>query len=94
MLPCPSALVVLLVAISQHRIGLGLVLITAFSLGLAACISGLGLLVVLARRGVAGRLFEQAAPEPKVLAVLPVASTLAILCLGAALTIRAIPTLT
>ena len=92
-LPCPSALVVLLAAISQHRIGLGLVLITAFSLGLAACISGLGLLVVLARRGVAGRL-STSGTGARVLAVLPVASTLAILCLGAALTIRAIPTLT
>jgi ABC-type nickel/cobalt efflux system permease component RcnA len=91
-LPCPSALVVLLAAISQHRIGLGLLLITAFSLGLAACISGLGLIVVLTRRGVAGRLSATGAGS-RVLAALPVVSTLAILCLGMALTIRAIPTL-
>ena len=49
LIPCPSALVVLLGAISQHRIGLGLVLIVAFSAGLAATLTGLGLLVV--RRG-------------------------------------------
>ena len=34
-IPCPTALVVLLAAISLHRIGYGLVLIVAFSLGLA-----------------------------------------------------------
>ena len=38
--PCPSALVVLIAAISQHRIGLGMVLIVAFSLGLAATLTG------------------------------------------------------
>ncbi len=92
-LPCPSALVVLLAAISQHRIGLGLILITAFSLGLAATIGGLGLLVVFARRGVTSRL-SVSGTGARVLAFLPVASTVAIFCLGAALTVRAIPTLT
>jgi nickel/cobalt transporter (NicO) family protein len=91
-LPCPSALVVLLAAIGQHRIGLGLLLITAFSLGLAASISALGLVVVLARRGVSDRLSANGAGA-RVLAALPVASTIAILCLGTALTVRAIPTL-
>ena len=32
-LPCPTALVVLLAAISLHRVGYGLVLIVAFSVG-------------------------------------------------------------
>src|SRR4051794_10260033 len=40
LIPCPSALVVLLGAIAQHQVGLGLLLITAFSLGLAATLSG------------------------------------------------------
>ena len=35
LLPCPSALVVLLAAISLHRVAYGLVLILAFSAGLA-----------------------------------------------------------
>jgi ABC-type nickel/cobalt efflux system permease component RcnA len=47
-LPCPSALVVLLSAIALHRIGLGLVLIVAFSAGLASVLSGIGILVVRA----------------------------------------------
>ena len=49
-IPCPTALVVLLAAISLHRVGYGLVLIVAFSLGLAATVSGIGLLAV-ARQG-------------------------------------------
>ncbi len=49
-LPCPSALVVLLSAIALHRVGLGLALIVAFSLGLAATITGIGLVAVFARR--------------------------------------------
>ena len=40
LIPCPSALVVLLGAVAQHRIGLGLVLIVAFSAGLAATLTG------------------------------------------------------
>ena len=45
-----SALVVLLSAIAIHRIGFGFALIVAFSLGLAATITCIGLLAVLARR--------------------------------------------
>ena len=49
LIPCPSALVVLLGAISQHQVGLGLLLITVFSIGLAGTLTGLGLVVVYAR---------------------------------------------
>src|ERR1700736_2180375 len=44
--PCPAALVVLLAAISLHQIGYGLALIVAFSVGLAAVLTGLGIAVV------------------------------------------------
>jgi ABC-type nickel/cobalt efflux system permease component RcnA len=44
--PCPAALVVLLAAIATHRIGWGLVLIVAFSIGLALTLTGLGVAVV------------------------------------------------
>lgn len=47
--PCPGALVVLLSAIALHRVGFGLALITAFSMGLAAVLTGIGLLMVSAR---------------------------------------------
>ncbi|MDQ6942370.1 MAG: oligosaccharide flippase family protein [Candidatus Eremiobacteraeota bacterium] len=44
--PCPAALVVLLAAISLHRIGYGLALIVAFSVGLAMVLTVLGIAVV------------------------------------------------
>jgi ABC-type nickel/cobalt efflux system permease component RcnA len=48
MIPCPAALVVLLGAFSLHRVGFGLFLIVAFSLGLAAVLIVIGLLMVYA----------------------------------------------
>ena len=48
--PCPAALVVLLSAISLRRVGFGLLLILAFSVGLAAVLIAIGLLMVYARR--------------------------------------------
>lgn len=45
-IPCPSALVVLLSAIAFHQVGLGLLLIVAFSAGLASTLVGIGLLMV------------------------------------------------
>jgi nickel/cobalt exporter len=47
--PCPGALVVLLGAVAMHRVGYGLALIVAFSMGLAAVLTGIGLLMVSAR---------------------------------------------
>jgi len=88
LIPCPSALVVLLGAVAQHRIGLGLVLIVAFSAGLAATLTGLGIAVVHARRALA-RL-----PAPgRLAAALPALSALVIVFVGLALTARALPEL-
>jgi ABC-type nickel/cobalt efflux system permease component RcnA len=55
-LPSPTAFVVLTGAISAHRVGYGLALISAFSLGLAAALIGVGLLALRARSVVAARL--------------------------------------
>ena len=49
LLPCPSALVVLLSAIALGRIGFGLALVSAFSLGLAAVLTAIGLTLVYAK---------------------------------------------
>jgi len=87
-IPCPSALVVLLAALSQHRIGLGLVLIVAFSLGLAMTLMALGMLVIYA-----GRLTERVRFSGRWAAALPAVSALVIVAVGSALTIRAIPRL-
>jgi ABC-type nickel/cobalt efflux system permease component RcnA len=47
--PCPAALVVLLSAVSMNRAGFALLLIVAFSAGLAAVLIAIGLLAVYAR---------------------------------------------
>ncbi len=47
--PCPAALVVLLSAIALHRVGFGLLLIVAFSVGLAGVLITFGLVMVSAR---------------------------------------------
>ena len=86
LVPCPSALVVLLAALTQHQIALGLILILAFSAGLAATLSGIGLAVVSVR-GLGLRL----APSGRLGAALPALSTLLIVGLGILLTARALP---
>jgi ABC-type nickel/cobalt efflux system permease component RcnA len=89
LLPCPSALVVLLAAISLHRVAFGLVLIVAFSLGLALTITGIGLVAVYAKR-----VFRRMSMEGRLLRLLPAASALVILVAGVLMTIRAIPKIT
>jgi nickel/cobalt transporter (NicO) family protein len=90
-IPCPSALVVLLGAIAQHELGLGLALIVAFSAGLAATLMGLGLAVVWSRR-LGARLAAPARLAPA-LAVAPAVSSLVIIGFGVVLAARAVPTL-
>jgi nickel/cobalt transporter (NicO) family protein len=84
LLPCPSALVVLLAAISLHRIGFGLLLIVAFSAGLALTITGIGLVAVLARGA-----FRRLSFESGVVSLLPTISALVIVAAGLAMTARA-----
>jgi ABC-type nickel/cobalt efflux system permease component RcnA len=49
-IPCPSALVVALAAVRVGRVGEGLLLLVAFSAGLAVVLTVIGLLMVYARR--------------------------------------------
>jgi nickel/cobalt transporter (NicO) family protein len=86
LLPCPSALVVLLAAVSLHRLAFGLVLIVAFSLGLALSITGVGLVAVLARTVFARRSFDGV-----LVRALPALSAAVIVAAGVAMTIRALP---
>jgi len=88
LIPCPSALVVLLGAIAQHRVGLGLLLIVVFSLGLAATLTLLGLVVVKSR-GLSARLRVPA----RVTVALPAASAVIIVGAGCLLTLSAVPKL-
>ena len=86
LLPCPSALVVLLSAIALHRIGLGLALIVAFSVGLAATITAIGLVAVYARRT-----FSRLSLEGPLVRALPAVSAALILVVGLVITARALP---
>jgi nickel/cobalt transporter (NicO) family protein len=86
LLPCPSALVVLLAAISLHRVVFGMILIVAFSMGLALSITGIGLVAVLAKQ-----VFRRASFDGRLIRLLPAASALVILAAGLAMTARALP---
>ena len=86
--PCPAALVVLLSAMAMHRIGFGLLLIVAFSVGLAAVLIAVGLLMVYARQFMAR--FQ--AEGPLVTRWLPLASAAAVTVFGVVMTIQALVT--
>ncbi len=86
LIPCPSALVVLLGAIAQHEIALGLLLIVAFSVGLASAMTALGLLVINAPR-----LTSRINAPAGLVTALPAASALVIVALGCLLTVQAAP---
>ena len=77
LLPCPSALVVLLAAISLHRVGYGLLLVVAFSLGLAGTLTAVGLAFVYA-----GRFLKATGKFDRLSRVLPVFSSFVISCVG------------
>jgi nickel/cobalt transporter (NicO) family protein len=86
LIPCPSALVVLLGAIAQHQIALGLLLIVVFSLGLAGTLTALGLAVVYA-----GRLTARVNFSSRLATALPAVSALVIVGAGFVLTLQAVP---
>jgi nickel/cobalt transporter (NicO) family protein len=86
LLPCPSALVVLLAAISLHRVAFGMLLVVAFSAGLALAITGVGLVAVLARSA-----FGRFDGRGRLLQVLPAVSAAVIVLAGIAMVARALP---
>lgn len=85
LLPCPSALVVLLAAVAVHRVALGMLLILAFSLGLAAVLSGIGLLLVYAQR-----LFARLPSDGRLLRAVSVASAAAVTLAGLTISVGAL----
>jgi nickel/cobalt exporter len=87
LLPCPEALMVLLITIAAHRVLFGLLLIVSFSTGLAAVLVGFGLLLVYAR-GLFSRVNLSSGLLPR---LLPVASALVIVIAGGVITAQALP---
>jgi ABC-type nickel/cobalt efflux system permease component RcnA len=86
LLPCPSALVVLLAAITLHRVTFGMLLVVAFSAGLALTITGIGLAAVLARGA-----FRRVSFDGRIVSLLPTASALVIVAAGLLMTFHALP---
>lgn len=91
LIPCPSALVVLLAAIAQGEIALGLLLIVAFSAGLALTLTVLGLGVVYAGRALSRVSVGGAAG--RAVAALPMVSAVVIMGVGCTLALQAVPQL-
>ena len=85
LVPCPAALVLLLGAISLDRLGFGMVLVLAFSAGLAIVLTVVGLLMIYARK-----LFERYSFEAKVPRLLPVASASVITLAGVGIALTAL----
>ncbi|HEY9885214.1 MAG TPA: sulfite exporter TauE/SafE family protein, partial [Thermosynechococcaceae cyanobacterium] len=90
LLPCPSALVVLLGAVAIGRIGFGLALVLAFSLGLAGVLTGIGVLLVYAKHW-----FERLPIQAPQSNLFPAVSALLITLVGIGITAQAllVPTL-
>jgi nickel/cobalt exporter len=83
LVPCPSALVLLLSSIALGHVGLGLILLVSFSLGLAGVLMGMGMLVLYAKHLL---------PDPArtshhpLFRLVPVFSAFVIVCLGLLMT--------
>lgn len=83
LVPCPSALVLLLSAIAIGRTGFGLFLLVSFSLGLALVLMAIGLAVVSAKSFIPE---NSAIAESRFFQWLPVLSALVIVCVGLLMT--------
>jgi nickel/cobalt transporter (NicO) family protein len=84
--PCPAALVVLLSAVALRRVGFGLFLIVAFSMGLAAVLIAIGMLMVYAARMMA----RVEADGPWITRWLPLTSSAVMTLLGMAIAVQAL----
>ena len=81
LLPCPSALVMLLSASALGNIGLGMALVVAFSLGLAVVLSAIGLILVYAKQH-----FNKLPKQITAIKFLPAISALFVMFLGLGIT--------
>ncbi len=87
LVPCPSALVLLLSAIAIGRVGFGLSLVVAFSLRLAFVLTALGLLLIYAKQ----RFEKLQLPKPqRLLRILPALSAFLISLIGLGITTQAL----
>ena len=85
LVPCPEALVVLLISVSVGRLVFGLGILVAFSLGLAAVLILIGMAMVLA-----APMMKRWTGDSRLIRALPVASAAVITVVGAVLLAQAI----
>lgn len=81
LVPCESALVLLLTAIALRRVGLGLLLLVSFSLGLALVLMAIGILVIYAKN-----LLPKSSEGSPFFRWVPVASAAVVMLLGVVMT--------
>ncbi|KAF0243743.1 MAG: high-affinity [Planctomycetota bacterium] len=86
MVPCPAGILILVLSLSVQRVGWGLILLAAFSLGLGGVLTVIGILLITAKRYMAARM-EASGPWLRRLAV---ASSALIVVIGVLLTLEAI----
>jgi nickel/cobalt transporter (NicO) family protein len=95
LVPSPSALVVLLAAIGMGRTGFGVVLVVAYGVGMAATLTGAGLLLLVLQRRLARRTGKArpgswvSSVAARVHAATPAATAALVLVVGAGLAVRA-----
>lgn len=84
MVPCPDAFVVLLIAVAVNRIALGIAVILVFSVGMAAVLIAIGIMMVKARP-----LVEKFGGGGFIRVYMPFASAILVTMLGIAITYQA-----
>jgi ABC-type nickel/cobalt efflux system permease component RcnA len=85
LIPCPSALIVLLAAIAVGQVGYGLLLVSVFSLGLAAVLTTIGIALVYA-----GRLLAKLPAPGPVVRLVPLLGAALVTIVGFGITIQAL----
>jgi len=80
LVPCPSAMVLLLAAVALNKTAFGMVLVVAFSLGLAVTLTAIGLVFLYARNRL-----PSGTAAPRWTRIVPLASAAAITLIGALL---------
>jgi len=83
LVPCPSALVLLLSSIALGRVGLGMILLISFSAGLAVVLMTIGVLVLYAKHLLPDS--EKASRHPA-FRLIPVFSAAVVMCIGLVMT--------
>lgn len=83
LVPCPSALVLLLASISFGHVGAGLILLVAFSIGLAGVLMAIGMMVLYAKNWLPDPTKTSRHPAFR---LVPVISAAIIVCIGLLMT--------